>query len=133
MRFARNRWRWLQTIQNRRNMTNHKTRGQRNEDDSQLPDLDAVGDEGNDSTTRANPPVHELRLGRCVATIWARETDTGRRYNVTVCRLYRDGQRWERSNSFGRDDLPLVRKALDRAHDWILAQSKAPPPPDEAA
>lgn len=65
-------------------------------------------------------PVHEIRMGRIKATIWANETSTGTRHNVTLSRLYKDGDNWEQSSSFGRDDLPLVMKVADQAHDWIF-------------
>jgi len=70
-------------------------------------------------------PVHEIRLGRIRAAIWANHTDNGVRHNVTVSRLYKDGDTWKDSGSFGRDDLPLVGKVLNRCHDWIYDQSTA--------
>jgi len=70
-------------------------------------------------------PVHEIRLGRIRAAIWENETQNGVRHNVTVSRLYKDGDEWRDSNSFGRDDLPLVRKVLDRCHSWIFDQAQA--------
>ena len=42
---------------------------------------------------------------------------------MTVSRLYKDGDDWRDSTSFGRDDLPLVGKVLDRAHTWIFANN----------
>ena len=69
-------------------------------------------------------PVHELRLGRIRAAIWENETQNGTLHNVTVTRLYKnDNDEWQDSSSFGRDDLPLVGKVLDRAHTWIFANS----------
>ena len=68
-------------------------------------------------------PAHEIRLGRVKATIWENETDQGTRHNVTVSRLYRDGDEWKQSSSFGRDDLPLVAKVADLAHLWIYEQA----------
>lgn len=68
-------------------------------------------------------PAHEIRLGRIKATIWENETEQGTRHNVTVCRLYKDGDEWKQSASFGRDDLPLVAKAVDMAHTWIFEQA----------
>jgi hypothetical protein len=67
-----------------------------------------------------NRPVHEIRLGRIRAAIWQNETDNGLRHNVTVSRLYKDGDDWRDSTSFGRDDLPLVAKVCDQAHSWIF-------------
>ncbi|MEK6235973.1 MAG: hypothetical protein N2C14_14795 [Planctomycetales bacterium] len=40
----------------------------------------------------------------------------GPRHNVTVSRLYKEGDRWKDSTSFGRDDLPLAAKVVDQAH-----------------
>lgn len=68
-------------------------------------------------------PANEIRLGRIKATIWANDTTNGIRHNVTVCRLYKDGDEWKQSDSFGRDDLPLVAKVLDQAHTWIFEQA----------
>ena len=68
-------------------------------------------------------PVHEVRLGRVRAAIWENETENGSRHNVTVSRLYKDGDNWRDSTSFGRDDLPLLCKVLNSAHSWIFAQA----------
>ena len=68
-------------------------------------------------------PVHEIRLGRIKATIWENETENGPRYNVTVSRLYKDGDEWKQTSSFGRDDLPLVAKVADMAHTWSYEQA----------
>lgn len=67
-----------------------------------------------------NRPVHEVRLGRIKAAVWENETQNGTRHNVTVTRLYKDGDAWKDSSSFGRDDLPLVGKVADLAHTWIF-------------
>lgn len=65
-------------------------------------------------------PVHEIRVGRIKAAIWENETQNGTRHNVTLSRIYKDGDEWKDSSSFGRDDLPLVAKVVDRVHDWIF-------------
>lgn len=70
-----------------------------------------------------NRPVHEIRLGRIKATVWGNETDGGGfRHNVRICRLYKDGDEWKSSDTFGRDELPLVAKVADMAHTWIFEQ-----------
>ncbi len=71
----------------------------------------------------AKAPVHEVRLGRIKAAVWENTTENGVRHNVTICRLYKDADKWKDSSSFGRDDLPLVMKVADQAHDWIFNQS----------
>jgi hypothetical protein len=68
-------------------------------------------------------PAHEVRLGRVRATIWVNQTDNGPRHNVTLSRLYKDGDEWKDATSFGRDDLPLVAKVADLAHSWIFEQA----------
>lgn len=64
-------------------------------------------------------PVQEIRMGRIRAAIWENETTNGTRFNVTVSRIYKDGDTWKDSSSFGRDDLLIVAKVLDRCHTWI--------------
>jgi hypothetical protein len=65
-------------------------------------------------------PAHEVRLGSIKATIWENETSAGTRHNVTVSRIYKDGDQWKQTESFGRDDLPLLAKVVDLAHSWIF-------------
>lgn len=69
-------------------------------------------------------PVHEVRLGSVKAAIWQNDTANGKRYSVTVSRLYKDGDEWKRSDSFGRDDLPLLAKVVDRAHSWVFENAR---------
>lgn len=73
-------------------------------------------------------PVHEIRLGRIKASIWANKSEkNGTRHNVTVCRIYKeepDSKKWSFSDSFGRDDLLTLAKLLDQAHSWIFEQSQ---------
>jgi len=68
-------------------------------------------------------PVHEVRMGRVRAAIWENDTKNGTRYNVSLSRLYKDGEQWKDSTSFGRDDLPLVAKVADQVHTWIYQQA----------
>ena len=65
-------------------------------------------------------PVDEVRLGRIKAAIWENETENGIRHNVTFSRLYKDGDDWKDSPSFGRDDLLVVAKVADLANTWIF-------------
>ena len=70
----------------------------------------------------AKQPIHGIRFGYIKANIWFNQTKSGDRHNVTVIRLYRDGDLWRESQHFGRDDLLLLAKALDQAHTWIMQQ-----------
>ena len=77
--------------------------------------------------TTKKRPIHELRLGRIKAAVWENETENGPRHNVTIARLYRDGNQWKDTTSFGRDDLPLVAKVADMAHSWIFQHGAGEP------
>ncbi|MFO1003765.1 MAG: hypothetical protein U0936_25825 [Planctomycetaceae bacterium] len=70
------------------------------------------------------PP--KLRFTKCDSDGLSRRlentTENGVRHNVFV----HAAQKWHAvkdSASFGRDDLPLVIKVADQAHDWIFNQS----------
>lgn len=84
-------------------------------------------------TKEKQKPVQEIRMGRIKAAIWENDTEKGIRYNVTISRLYKDEETWKNSSSFGRDDLLLASKVLDRAHSWILATSQKAQTPAKAA
>jgi len=75
------------------------------------------------STKPKQKPVHEVRIGFIKSAVWKNETEAGVRYNVTFSRLYKDGDDWKSTDSFGRDDLLLLSKVADQAHSWVCAQS----------
>ncbi|MEM9410506.1 MAG: hypothetical protein AAGA30_05300 [Planctomycetota bacterium] len=77
------------------------------------------------SKSESNKPAHEVRLGRIKATIWANETEKGTRYNVSIVRIYKDGDDWKEATSFGREELLLVAKVADMAHTWIYQQKES--------
>jgi hypothetical protein len=58
----------------------------------------------------AKQPIHSVRFGYIKVNIWFNQTKSGDRHNVTVTRLYRDGDLWRESQHFGRDDLLLLAK-----------------------
>ena len=77
-------------------------------------------------------PIKTFRLGRIRAAIWENSSNEKKFYGVTFSRTYVDeAKNFHDSDSFGRDDLPLVEKLADRAHSFIferLAGSKADGP-----
>lgn len=73
----------------------------------------------------ANRPIDEVRIGRIKAAIWANPTENGVRHNVTFSRLYKEGDEWRDTDSFGRDDLLLLVKVADRAHTRICDMQAA--------
>ena len=69
-------------------------------------------------------PAKEVRIGSIKAALWKNDTEMGVRYNATFSRLYRDGDSWKSTDSFGRDDLLLLAKVANEAHSWICSQSQ---------
>lgn len=71
-------------------------------------------------------PAHEIRLGGVKAAVWKNHSDkTGTWYSVTIARLYKQGNSWKSSDSFGPSELPLVSKVADQATQWIQALDHA--------
>lgn len=77
-------------------------------------------------------PIHQIRLGSIKAAVWKNDTETGPRFNATFSRLYKNGDTWESSDSFGRDDLLLLGKVADQVHSWIFQQQAQPATPQPA-
>ena len=85
-------------------------------------------------------PIDEVRIGRVKATIWKNGTEDAPRssrdapayvaYNVTFSRLYKDGDQWKSTPSFGRNDLLTLAKVADLAHTRIYSLPQEQP--DEA-
>ena len=46
------------------------------------------------------------------------------RYNVTFSRLYKEGDQWKSTHSFGRNDLLVLAKVADQAHTRIFELSQ---------
>ena len=67
----------------------------------------------------AQKPVEEVRIGAVKASIWQNDTQVGIRHNATFSRLYKDGDDWKSTSSFGREDLLLLAKVADLAHTCI--------------
>jgi hypothetical protein len=76
-------------------------------------------------------PIHEVRLGAIKAAVWKNQTESGERHNVSFSRLYKQGEKWCSSESFGRDDLLLLAKVADQTHSWICAQNHDAPNPNQ--
>ena len=78
----------------------------------------------NGSSSMVRQPIHEIRRGLIKVRIWRKRTRDRLRHTITVTRLFRNGDLWKESTRFGRDDIPLLRIALDAAHTWIFQQTK---------
>ena len=66
-----------------------------------------------------NKPVAELRIGAVKATVWENDGGGIPRCNVTFSRVYRDGDQWKTTQSFGFSNLLTLAKLADQAHTLI--------------
>ena len=75
---------------------------------------------------KTTAPVKTFRAGATSVSIFQREHDGETYYNATPSRAYTrdDGKTWEYSDSFGRDELPVVGRLLDMAFAWIVSQNQ---------
>ena len=66
--------------------------------------------------------THEIRRGMLVARIAYRKRKGVMNHRLEVYRLFRNGDRWQRSRQFSSRDIPLLRLLLNEAYGWILLQ-----------
>ncbi len=71
-------------------------------------------------TPTKNKPVAEVKQGLITGTIWENKNKDGTHHNVTFARLYRVGNQWKRSTSFGADDLPNLAAVAELAARRIV-------------
>lgn len=72
-------------------------------------------------------PVHEVRRGDVVVTVWSNRM-IGRRdwYSVSLSRRYMKDRRWQFTSTLRYDDVRNAMKALRWAHFWIWLHGLAP-------
>lgn len=65
-------------------------------------------------------PTHTARAGVIRACVWESRSQTGEsRFKITISRLFRRGESWERGHTFYGDQLPGVVQAVGEAQGWI--------------
>ena len=72
-------------------------------------------------------PLKKFRAGQITCVLWENEAKvngrTVRMLKATVERRYKDkNNQWQSSNSFGRNEIPLVKYCLDRAFEAITEE-----------
>ena len=70
----------------------------------------------------SNKPVHRLRYGNVVASVFLNNSQVGYFYDTVFQRIYREGDLWGNSASFEDRDLPNLAKAAADIHTWIYQQ-----------
>lgn len=81
----------------------------------------------NDMKSDKNRPAHEIRYGGIKAVIWRNQTTNGTMHNVTLARLYKDGEEWKETSGFNTEDLPIIAKLAYDVHSWIHAHTERKP------
>ncbi len=68
----------------------------------------------------ANRPIKRIKLGNGItAAIWENQSSKGGVWHsVTIGRCYKDGDKYQETTSFRRDDLLFVAKAAEMAFRW---------------
>lgn len=74
-----------------------------------------------EQTTKKNRP-QDIRIGRIKAAVWKETTENGHdRSSVTLAKLYKSkAGEWKTTNSFDRDDLPVLIKVIDQVYTNLL-------------
>ncbi len=67
-------------------------------------------------------PTQEFRIGLVKAAIWEAKNGHGSFYTVSLNRLYKEGDKWKRSNSFSNRELGTLVEVIGQAKSWIEAQ-----------
>jgi hypothetical protein len=75
----------------------------------------------------SNQPVHRTRVSNVSVAIWRNVNDNGTFYNISAPqRGYQNSDdAWRNTDALGADDIQNAIKAMNMAHDWIIAQVEA--------
>jgi hypothetical protein len=77
-------------------------------------------------------PINEIRIGNVKAATWQNKVGETVRHNVTFTRIYKDGEQWKTSESFGRDELPRLILAAQKAYEALFQARHEEPAGDVA-
>ena len=73
-------------------------------------------------------PAQQIRSRSVKAALWRNSTDKGTFYNLTLERLYKDGEVWKSSSSFGIGDTSDLETVIRQAREWVQAQQPVAAP-----
>ena len=98
-------------------------------------ETDADGNTINTAKTTgasSNKPIRVFRLRGVKVAIFENHAADNVFYKVSPQKIYREGDEWKTTTSFGRDDLSVLRLLLGRAWEFIL-ETEAQPAADGGA
>lgn len=74
-------------------------------------------------TTNGKAPAFSARLSHIRVVVWENQSESGRFFNTTISRRYKDGAEFKDAFSYsGISDLVLVAEAVRLAKDFIASQ-----------
>lgn len=77
--------------------------------------------------SHSKKPVNSFRLRGITATVFENISDDGKPfYKVTLQRSFKQNNEWKSTNSFGRDDLPILSLLTKQAWEFILNTESKP-------
>lgn len=71
-------------------------------------------------------PIHEVKVGKVRAAIWANQSPNGTYHCVTLGTLYKTGERWKTSSSVDLADISDAHQALQQVSAWFETQASSP-------
>lgn len=71
-----------------------------------------------------NKPAHKVKYGAVSATTWEKKIKgkDGKEftvYNTEIVRNYKNGDKWEKTSNFQKNDLPKVEVVTRKAFEWL--------------
>jgi hypothetical protein len=81
-------------------------------------------EKNNMAEEKKQSPAKQFKAGALGVSVWEREAVGKVFYAATANRAFTrdDGNTWEYSDSFNRDDLPVVAALMNQAFAWIVEQ-----------
>ena len=79
-----------------------------------------------DSSAPSNKPVKVFRVRGITASVFANQTKKGDAFHkVCLQRTYWDGEKYQTSDTFGRDEVPVAQHVLMQAWQFVLTAEEA--------
>jgi len=72
-------------------------------------------------------PVKQFRSRSVKAAIWKNVTDKGTFFNLTLERLFKAGEKWRSSSTFGIGDTSDMEMVIMEAREWVADQFQPAP------
>jgi hypothetical protein len=85
-----------------------------------LKPIDENERNNNMKTTESNRPAYTKKIGAVRVAVWANQKDDRTFYNISVNRIFRDGDVFKESSSLnGLADIACLREALSHVATWL--------------